>query len=256
MSISISNPVIFNWPSGAGGDFVLSILQLANHEFHSSQLPEFPRIESNFNKWEPYPQSNFQRLFALQGSHDYLDIEIASGLSADSNTIVHIHDLKNFLNLGTMIPDHVKIINLDSEFQNTYLQLLYTIKSPYDDENTFTIYSPEPSENIKNHLLNHKNFYNISYQKLYLEQDKNELRRLLDAFEFKHDDKILNVIHNIFMDYHESNRRLIESIGDYLSLTNPNNRLSLESRNKNFKDVISLDDAKKSLNQVRQIIPS
>lgn len=249
-----TSPIIVNWPSGAGGDFMLSIILLLEYETGKQKETYFPSIEINFNKWSaPSSLSRYIRVIDFQGESNYLDFSFDNFLKKDCDNIIHIHDLDNFLKNGLEIPDHVRIINIDTEFQEIYIQMLYLLKSYLGEVEDLGLRPVETSKEIKHLLINHKNFFNISYHKLFFEKDINELKKLLYAFNIDCEDDIFSKVCEVFSNYHDANIRLLHSFKSFNDITDKNFRLSYKDRNENYKFVNSLNQANKLLNIFKQI---
>lgn len=173
---------ILNWPSGAGGDFLLALMFLAkNIDAETFMLPRL-------NLWG-------------HGSHSvlkYRTFKIAQDFDKQQkllNEMPHGYVMQSHvMNQATLNLDNVRVVNVfaPNVFVEAYVGLLYKIKTvalPEDDIKT--IY---PENGYLNFAVN------IDYYKLFELCDDGEIEKLYNAFDAKIENitqikKILNLYH-------------------------------------------------------------
>lgn len=194
---TLDKPTILNWPSGAGGDFIVSLVHL--------MIGKPIIYESNINKFGVRLDPEDLRYFNMERDPEYSP-EILK--DAAHNSLISFHNLDQYLNeYGyDCIDDEMCIINIDNTNYSLHTGLLYVFKSQqmiYTDPTSHSIrlakieYSGNTVSNIKA-----KNFHNISYKRIFARQHELEIERLysllmpncLDLF-YENKQQIIRIIH-------------------------------------------------------------
>lgn len=199
---TLDKPTILNWPSGAGGDFIVSLVHL--------MIGKATLYDPNINKFGVILDPEDLRYFNIEENPAYSP-EILNNV--DHNSLISFHDLNNYLNKHgyDCVDDGIHIINIDNTNYNLHTGLLYVIKSQHTlcrkpDAYDMAFARINYSGNIAS-VIKAKNFHNISYKRIFARQYEPEIERLysllmpncLDLFYENKQQiiKIINLYHSI-----------------------------------------------------------
>lgn len=244
---TLDKPTILNWPSGAGGDFIVSLVHL--------MIGKTTTYEPNINKFGVHLDPEDLRYFDMERDPAYSpDILNA----ADHNSLICFHDFENYLikHGYDCIGDEMCIINIDNTNYSLHTGLLYVIKSQqmiYTDPTSHNLkfsqieYSSNIAFNIKA-----KNFHNISYKRIFARQHEREIERLysllmpncLDLF-YENKQQIIQIIHL----YHTVNDLTVKHL-DLIKLR----EILTEPYSENWINIADLDELEHELNKALALI--
>ena len=191
---------ILNWPSGAGGDFILSLIALAKKEDIGAFMT--PRL----NIWGYESPDVLQyRTFKFAGDFDRQQ-QLLDSMPTGYTLQSHV------MNQSTLrLDDDVRVINIHAHdvFVEAYVALLYKIKTvalPADD-----IKSIYPENSYLDFAIN------IDYYKLFELQDIAEINTLLLSFDAPLDE--IDRVVDMLALYHKKNEailrlRMVEEVVD------------------------------------------
>lgn len=180
---------ILNWPSGAGGDFILALIYLAKGINVDTFM--LPRL----NVWGHGSDAVLKyRTFKIAQ-----DFEQQQTLLNDmpAGYIMQSH----VMNQADLVLDGIKVVNIfaPNVFVEAYVGLLYKIKTiAQPDDDIKTIY---PENDFLDFAVN------IDYYKLFESCDISEIKKLFEAFDAPLDD--IECIARILKLYHSKNEQIL-----------------------------------------------
>jgi hypothetical protein len=188
---------VFNWPSGAGGDFLLALLY--TYYDHDGSFYSNPRLNlwSVQNKYtEGY--RTFKYFDQPEKQQEILD-NMPDMCTLQTHSIAN-HDPLRY-------DDDVQVVNIFFEdiFVEAYCHVLYKMKTvtlPHDDFQGMV--------NMNGKLPNSKNMHNISYNKLFIDQDPDTINQLFNVYNITDFD--INEIQMLLKAYTDKNDRIIRKV--------------------------------------------
>lgn len=189
----MNDSVIFNWPSGASGDFILSIKNVLGSIVTPVYYPKANRFDS-----KDYTLSNVVRDFSNRGILNYNEIRY--------DRFIHSHQLQDD------IPNNIVIINIDNEGYEQITSGLYIAKSS-DKEDILDLpfYFIDSSVRYKHQYSNRLNFHNYFYHNIFIEPDKNTIVDLFSKLGIDISQDYGMIVECIEL-YRDINKRILKNL--------------------------------------------
>jgi hypothetical protein len=207
----MESPVVFNWPSGASGDFIISCADLLN-----GKDVEFNKISNQWNHQQD-PEK-----YIRQFSHPD---RIIDWNNIPNNKVVCMHDLPNEIERpGFNLPQNLMLVNIDGAEQQSYITLLYLMKSNSGNDEDIKISHLNDSSFIADHYKDRKNFLNFKFYDLFFKQDRDQIRQVVSTIAKKEvNEEEADDLVKLFELYHNLNQVRVrhqsyQSIGGMLDM--------------------------------------
>lgn len=208
----MERPVVFNWPSGSSGDFIISCADMIN-----GKDVGFNKIN---NQWQHHwDAEKYIRKF------DDPDVIIDWGNIPD-HKVVCMHDLPLEIENrpGFNLPQNLMVVNIDGAEQQPYITLLYLMKSDKGHEDNITISHLEDSSWIADHYKGRQNFANFKFYDLFFKRDREQIKKVVSLIAKKQvTEEEADDLVELFDLYHHLNqarvrRHTYQSIGGILDI--------------------------------------
>jgi hypothetical protein len=211
---------ILNWPSGAGGDFILALIAIAKG--WNTEIIHLHRLNAwNHKSGSVLKYRTFKYYDDLEKHQELYD-------NMPDEHVLQTHTLRD-LKIKTDSNTVVVNIYVDDIYQETFIGALWKFKTEPIDEN----------EGI-NHIYKENGFIegtvNLSYEKLIVQQDETEIMRLFKAFNA--DIVNIDIIKHALYLYHDKNIKLLQF-----------SHIEKNIDRKAFSDILDMDDLIFSLEQ-------
>lgn len=155
----MNDSIIFNWPSGAGGDFLLSIAHLVKR---NGIIPIYYIDVNSFNANDHDEDTNIIRGFSSGKLQDYEANKYGK--------LIHSHQIQD------IVPENITIINIDNTDAEHVTSILYLLKSnSTEDALDIPFVYIDCSIHYKRLFSNRTNFFNYHYNDIFVNQDKHIL---------------------------------------------------------------------------------
>jgi len=185
---------VFNWPSGGGGDFILSLIY--SYYEDSGHFSSNPRLNlwsvenkytSDYRTFKYFDQPEKQQQ-VLDNMPDMCTLQTHS---------IARHDPLEY-------DDNTQVFNIymDDRYIESYCWVLYTIKTVQLEHDQF-----KGLMSMNGKLPDVKNCHNISYRKLFIEQDPQVIKHLFDLYNVK--DYDINEVQRLLKAYDDKNNRIL-----------------------------------------------
>ena len=163
---------IINWPSGASGDFLISLAKL----LHGEQV----KWIYDTNQWNCKIEQDLSKNVVRDFSSD-----IEWWKNIPDWDIIITHSLPRLVENGTIkssdIPNDFTIINIDNEYHEIFTNFLYLSKSDFGLKEDIPICFLDQSNHLKEYF-GHKGFVNVSYHEIFFKTNTQEIQKLFNAF--------------------------------------------------------------------------
>lgn len=175
---TMKDSIIFNWSSGCGGDFIMSIVHLANK---TGVTPIMHYSNNKFNSNDEN-SDNVIRTFGLQEP-----IKVPP-----HDMVVYTHCLNLYTN---MLSSNVKIVNIDNSKSKYFTDLLLLIKSKKSQVLHSAIFDNELISNYHELFDNIKDYNSFCYYDIMSDQPNiEEVKRLYSIFDVQITSEIIDCI--------------------------------------------------------------
>jgi len=164
----LKNKTIINWPSGASGDFLLSMAMIltGNKVVWAYDT----------NQWN----CNITSDPALKTVRDFTD-DTPWWENITNYNLVLTHIFPTLIEdkkiISNDIPDDYTIINIDNEYHELFTNVLYIMKSDYGIQEDGPISHLDQSALLKL-FFRHPGFVNISYHEIFFKQNEDTIKKL------------------------------------------------------------------------------
>lgn len=165
----MKDSIIFNWPSGASGDFLLTIYHLIKYGDNNDA---YFKSENRFGLYNLDNIAPIYDLVEYRGIGN--EVDLANNISKYSKGyLIHSHVIKYD------VPESVTIINIDDTNCEYAVALLYYMKrdSIAHDFN-IRLLEKSPTEMHKLKFAHRPNFKNYAYEDIFYACDKNSIINL------------------------------------------------------------------------------
>ena len=200
----MENTVVFNWPSGAGGDFIISCANILD-----GKTVNF--IETT-NQWSYSPDSYTPEKYArrMNQSNNIIDWNNMSNYK-----VFCMHDLPLEIENrpGLNLPKDLIIVNIDSSEQQPYIFLLYLMKSEAGHRKDIKIHVDETPSWFIEYFKSRQNFFNFKYYDLFFKQDREKIKEVVSLVATKPVTKESDVddLVKLFGLYNNLNQKILRS---------------------------------------------
>lgn len=177
----MNDTIIFNWPSGAGGDFIMSLVHLAKK---SGVYPVMHYPNNKYNANDEF-QDNVIRTFGM--------VEPIDLSGKEHGYLIYTHCLFEYAN---NLPDNIIVINIDNSSNKFFTDLLLVLKSRKSEIYEHRIFSTEMASDYSDMMAGHDKFYNFKYEDILSTTVNNlELERLFSIFDIQLNPDIMECIY-------------------------------------------------------------
>lgn len=189
----MNDSILFNWPSGASGDFILTVMELVKQ---SDATPEYIPTVNRFHAGQDN-RTNVFRSFSSGAVPDYNNMKY--------DYLIHRHSIEGH------VPSNIKIINIDNSDFIMHSSMLYYIKTLDEFNQNDSLLFYETSDYVMSKYGNRPKFVNIAYHDLFIRPDNDTIKLLYKEFGVDIDN-VEDMVYNCFRLYSKLNRMLLKSI--------------------------------------------